>query len=332
MDLSNDLSYEAFIPIGKRTVTDMVLSKDNKEIVCTCTDSSVLIINIADKSIKQIRIPSKAFSVQYDKELGLLYYFRSSDGYKSSAYNQYDLNNNKEVYPINKFNSFFGLFSYNFKSGCSFSANKEYVAVYDYDSHHVSMINNNSLSYTFKNYEEVNSLALSSDITLLAIGLDSASIDVVKTDSFDTLFSIKNYPYTNSMFGNSDIPRQTCIAISPDKRFLASANTSMNLCVWDIASFTNVDDKSNVDFSQTFAYPNPVKELLNIKYTSIIGIQVKLSVMDVFGRSILEKSSISSVEGANTISANVGNLPQGCYFYRLILNNKVFSNKFTIIK
>jgi hypothetical protein len=76
-------------------------------------------------------------------------------------------------------------------------------------------------------------------------------------------------------------------------------------------------------------YPNPAKEIVNIKFNDIIANDGKIEFYGIVG-NLIQISDIK--QGANEFQINIKNIKAGLYFYKVIVNeNKITSGKITII-
>ncbi len=83
--------------------------------------------------------------------------------------------------------------------------------------------------------------------------------------------------------------------------------------------------------------PNPFNNITNIKFTLSQKTDVKLEVLDIFGKtiSVLENGTMNAGDHYSQFSAigSDGNsLPSGTYLYRLTANGEVITAKMTIVK
>ncbi|NOZ47315.1 MAG: T9SS type A sorting domain-containing protein [Chlorobi bacterium] len=102
------------------------------------------------------------------------------------------------------------------------------------------------------------------------------------------------------------------------------------LLLVDISNYLNVN-KSN--FIQSLnIYPNPSKNLINIKYTLINNAEVKISINDILGNNISEVLSEYQDAGLHTLNYPTSNLSSGSYFLNLEVNGNVTSKKIIILR
>lgn len=99
---------------------------------------------------------------------------------------------------------------------------------------------------------------------------------------------------------------------------------------------TSVEDElaDNVDLK---IYPNPVSEVLNIKFTTEKLCDVKIEVTDMFGSLINTLLDERLSSGTHSISWNIRNksnqaLQQGIYFVKIIKSGKVYIEKINVIR
>jgi hypothetical protein len=93
------------------------------------------------------------------------------------------------------------------------------------------------------------------------------------------------------------------------------------------SNIVNIYFKGNEDF---FAYPQLVNYQLNIVFNSEVEEEGELSIHDINGKIVANKSIIC-IEGPNKIQYEVGNLSLGTYFITLKNQNIIHTSKFTKI-
>jgi len=74
-------------------------------------------------------------------------------------------------------------------------------------------------------------------------------------------------------------------------------------------------------------YPNPSKNLINIKYTLINNAEMKISISDILGNKISEVLSEYQDAGLHTLNYPTSNLSSGSYFLNLEVNGNITSKK-----
>ncbi len=77
-------------------------------------------------------------------------------------------------------------------------------------------------------------------------------------------------------------------------------------------------------------YPNPAKSFINIKTEGILTNKTEVNVIDITGKTVLNKTFKPSE--ANTFKLNVSTLNNGIYFVQIFSGNNVYSRKFIINK
>ncbi|MCO5250312.1 MAG: T9SS type A sorting domain-containing protein [Candidatus Kapabacteria bacterium] len=99
---------------------------------------------------------------------------------------------------------------------------------------------------------------------------------------------------------------------------------------------TSVEDElaDNVDLK---IYPNPVSELLNIKFSTQKLCDVKIEVTDLYGSSLITLLDKRLSSGTHSISWDIKNksnqvLPQGVYFVKIIKSGQVYIEKINVIR
>ncbi|NNF34899.1 MAG: T9SS type A sorting domain-containing protein [Saprospiraceae bacterium] len=97
------------------------------------------------------------------------------------------------------------------------------------------------------------------------------------------------------------------------------------------AAFINPDDNKTPDFETSLSLaPNPVNDILNVNYTSDTESQVRMVVMDVNGKSVLNQR-IDINKGLNSSRVNVRSFSPGVYVLHIISDENAISKKFVVI-
>lgn len=93
----------------------------------------------------------------------------------------------------------------------------------------------------------------------------------------------------------------------------------------------NEKESSNLDF---VIFPNPSNDKTTISYHLNAEANVGLQVMDVLGKTVYQKPSLTQTAGdySDIISKNELNLSNGIYFVKLLINNKMHVQKLIISK
>ena len=71
------------------------------------------------------------------------------------------------------------------------------------------------------------------------------------------------------------------------------------------------------NFSETTVYPNPARDKLNLKYSTMESQELIVVLTDLTGREMLRRS-MQSQEGENKVELLVYDFPRGIYFLNLI--------------
>ncbi|MFA4818771.1 MAG: T9SS type A sorting domain-containing protein [Patescibacteria group bacterium] len=111
-----------------------------------------------------------------------------------------------------------------------------------------------------------------------------------------------------------------------------------------VDKLTGIDDSQTVPVTYSLSqnYPNPFNPSTTIVYSIPTSCQVKLQVLDILGREIVELVNeqkfagsyevVFSAQGGSASGGNASNLPSGIYFYRLQAGNFVSTKKMMYLK
>lgn len=108
-----------------------------------------------------------------------------------------------------------------------------------------------------------------------------------------------------------------------------SAGNGNNLYVDAINFFppTGVNELSNM--IRYSVYPNPSNDVTNVSFSLHDAAKVKIEVLDVLGKSVMEPIEGSYSQGDHSVVIN-NNLPTGIYFVNLSLNGAKVSTKLIV--
>ncbi len=86
------------------------------------------------------------------------------------------------------------------------------------------------------------------------------------------------------------------------------------------------------EFRLSQNYPNPFNPSTTIAYSVPSSCQVRLTVLDILGREIVELINEQKFAGTYEVKFNASNLPSGIYFYRLTAGSFSNTKKMILIK
>ena len=78
-------------------------------------------------------------------------------------------------------------------------------------------------------------------------------------------------------------------------------------------------------------FPNPVMDILNLRFSSETNSEGLISIVDLSGKVCLRKV-LSTVRGDNLITLDLGSLPNGTYSVTANVNEKILTQRLVIIK
>ena len=86
-------------------------------------------------------------------------------------------------------------------------------------------------------------------------------------------------------------------------------------------------------FSSISAFPNPVKNVTNIRYITTENIDnLQITVMDALGREIATLYNGSQTAGMHTVRWDASNVNSGIYFYNFSNGSSIITKKLLVIK
>jgi hypothetical protein len=96
-----------------------------------------------------------------------------------------------------------------------------------------------------------------------------------------------------------------------------------------LSSFTIGMDKAERDNLIKSVYPNPAQNQVNIDLNMEQSENVDVSIFNTLGQIVINKQ-FGSLNGANTLKINLGNLSQGIYFVKIQVGNKIYTKPLTV--
>ncbi|MFD0793528.1 T9SS type A sorting domain-containing protein [Mucilaginibacter litoreus] len=107
----------------------------------------------------------------------------------------------------------------------------------------------------------------------------------------------------------------------PPLKPAATSNTKLNL--------NRPDDKLLYNVQ---VYPNPVTDIINVKYSLSRNAYVNVKIMDVLGNDVLTLVSQRVDFGDQSVSYNVSNkLARGFYFVRIVVGNESVNKRISVV-
>ena len=122
--------------------------------------------------------------------------------------------------------------------------------------------------------------------------------------------------------------------------FITDANTEV-LWMGDSFTYTTlaelahgmiVDVQETIIAEQISIYPNPVTQTANIEFTLNNQSNMKITVLDMLGKSVMSLYEGVMNTGQHKIQLDASNLAQGIYFVKLQSNNEIITKKIMISK
>jgi len=106
------------------------------------------------------------------------------------------------------------------------------------------------------------------------------------------------------------------------------------------SSVTTSDEDVRVDVPSTFVlysnFPNPFNPTTNIRFDLPEQANVKILVVDVLGRQVMEATEVRMSAGVKTITLDGSKLSSGVYYYKVVAEGQTKtyseSSKFTLVK
>jgi uncharacterized protein (TIGR02145 family) len=103
-------------------------------------------------------------------------------------------------------------------------------------------------------------------------------------------------------------------------------------CVKDAPAVSSINDELKLKLRLMQNFPNPFNQTTQIQFSIPNTSQVRLAVLDMFGREIAVILNNAYAAGNYTVDFDAGNLTSGMYIYRLEANGSVSTRKMTLVK
>jgi hypothetical protein len=154
-------------------------------------------------------------------------------------------------------------------------------------------------------------------VIVLAIAVNVALAKGVSAQKSDTSYlrNVRSKPAKPSFFKNS-----LHLTLPPLKPAVVST-TKVNVLRPDDKLLTNVE-----------VFPNPVNDVINVKYTVSRNAYVNIKVMDVLGNDVVTLFSQRVFLGDQNITYNTNSkLSRGFYFVRIIVGTESINKRIAVL-
>ncbi len=169
-------------------------------------------------------------------------------------------------------------------------------------------------------------LTLPDDATNYNVLRTRSTIDIVDTFSYDVF--VIPFAYTTTEYRwMAKLNGMPILQINSQTILGVEATTQVIYKTGDFVGI-NTSVMNNSDFNVA---PNPVSDIANIEFTSSVSDNYLLSVSDINGQKIMEKS-LSALNGANTVAADLKEIAAGTYFISLLYNGNLVATQQIIKK
>ena len=112
-----------------------------------------------------------------------------------------------------------------------------------------------------------------------------------------------------------------------DSLYEAQTNTEASKLKEEIVKNSAVDYKNNIINNTINIYPNPAKDIINIKYNELTN--GTLYHYNALGETVIQ---INLIAGNRIVVIPIGNITTGIYAYKVDFNGKINNGKINIIK
>jgi type IX secretion system substrate protein len=141
----------------------------------------------------------------------------------------------------------------------------------------------------------------------------------------------KLYSLANKALGGTYIPTGTTASYADINMAVDAINRGFDKCRI-IKGFSSsaeplkmLNDSSSYEVNGIFKiYPNPNNGNMQVDYSIADGMNGSMEILDITGRELNE---FMLNQGRHTITVNGDYLPQGIYFFRMLVNNGAVATK-----
>lgn len=162
-------------------------------------------------------------------------------------------------------------------------------------------------------------------IALLAVMVNVAFAKGIAEQKSDT--SYLKYIKSKAKTGSKSILHLSLPPIKP-----AAISTTKIIFAQPVNKFPGPPMQSDKVLSNVQVYPNPVNDVLNVKYTVSRGAFVNVKVMDVLGNDVLTLYSQRAEAGDQNITYNINNkLTRGFYFLRINVGTESINKRISVL-
>ncbi|MFK7848303.1 MAG: T9SS type A sorting domain-containing protein [Rhodothermales bacterium] len=136
---------------------------------------------------------------------------------------------------------------------------------------------------------------------------------------------------TQDLDGNAPLQGTTIVAQVADRQPVAGTTAADGCVSIDITPATSTGTEDDNYLSRGFQvaapYPNPVRNEVDIPFSSDLSQQIELSLFDITGREVLPVYATQVTAGLHRFNLDMGGLVPGLYVYRVQTPNGVASGK-----
>ncbi len=232
-----------------------------------------------------------------------------------------------------------------YNSSHSVVMNGYYNYAYDVDelyspSYNLTYITSPSLTFRCAAATKATSAADLTEKLIVYSSIDCGATWQLKKSFSGSAFINASYhpeefvPSSPSQWALQTVPIGTAATANTRFKFeYTSGNQSNNIYIDDI-NITGVlgIDNSSLAEANVSIYPNPANETATVSYNLVKKGNVKIELMDVLGKKIMEANKMNQMEGEYTfqISKQDLNLLNGIYFVKFSIDNTSVTKKLVI--
>ncbi len=152
---------------------------------------------------------------------------------------------------------------------------------------------------------------------------DSTVLITAGTDGYIKFWNLYNYQSVCSIFVKTLI---NVIKLINDNSLLVATEDG-NFIMYNIDEYIKATQESSIpdpEISNVFfnIYPNPVSDMAYIQYNFPIPTQMKIDIIDIFGKIIKSFNFNNENQGINQVNLDLSDIGTGFYIAKMTLNNK----------
>jgi predicted outer membrane repeat protein len=102
---------------------------------------------------------------------------------------------------------------------------------------------------------------------------------------------------------------------------------AIDIGAFELYLFDVEEESGNIDPASLVAFPNPVKDILKVEYDISTCGMIEIEFYNMAGSKVMSVNTSHTKEGKHSLDIDLGSLPSGVYFCRLITTENTLTKK-----